>query len=292
MKCLITGINGVVGSNLASILHETHGWDILGTGSSPSARANYFKADLTDPHATLKASEAIGQCDIVLHCAALIDMKRSPTDLFTVNVIGSLNALAMAKNIGARTFINISSIPVIGRIVQRPITESHPCAPTTVYHLSKLQAEQALTLAAAPEINVVNLRIPSPVGLNMPERTILPILLARARRNEEITLTGDKKRRQNYLDLRDLAHAVANSAERTITGTYNIASSHSVNNIELAQAILKATANQSVLTDKTDDSSDYIEDWNVDCAKAYRDFNYTSRHTIADSIDWLLTCAT
>lgn len=289
MKCLITGINGVVGANIASTLRETYGWEVMGLGSSQKTDDYYFRADLTNKNDVTRVSKEINSCDIVVHCAAIIDFKCDPADLFKTNVIGSINAVEIAKNINAKNFINISSIPVIGRILEVPITEPHICAPSTGYHLSKLHGEQVVDFYSGSEIETVSLRIPSPVGIGMPARSFLPIILGQALRNEDIKIIGDKRRRQNFLDLRDLAHAVVNVFEKNnVRGIYNIAARKPISNLDLALAILKQSNSKSRLLDLTEESSGYFEDWNVDCTKAHKDFGYAPKYEIFDSIDWIL----
>lgn len=294
MRCLITGINGVVGTNLANILSQNYAWDIIGLGSSVSSiHKKYYKADLTRKDEIDRVVSELKTCDIVVHCAAIIDLQCDPVDLVNTNVIGSLNALRLSKSIQAKQFIHISSIPVIGKILSLPITESHVCIPNTIYHLSKLQAEQVIDQTSGEAIHSVSLRIPSPVGLRMPERSILPILMGRALRNEEIKITGDKKRRQNFLDLRDLAQAIVHIAELlNVRGVYNIASETPVSNIDLAHAIVKKTNSKSQILNLTQENTGYYEDWNVDTAKAKTDFNFQAQYGINDSLDWIINRGT
>jgi nucleoside-diphosphate-sugar epimerase len=289
MRCLITGIGGVVGSNVGSILKQHYGWEIIGLGSSVSGKESYVRADLSQTNDIERASEIIGLADIVIHCAALLDNKRDPTDLFSTNVIGSINALKLAKNLKSCHFINISSVPIIGNIVDTPITESHICRPTTGYHLSKLHAEQVIDFYTSSTMSVLSLRIPSPVGLGMPLRSIFPIVLNQALTNQDIKLIGDRRRRQNYLDLRDLTQAIYKiSSLENLRGVYNIAAKDSVSNLELAEAIVRKVKSKSVIVDEMESSSVYIEDWTVDFQKAKSRFGYSPEYGISDSVDWIL----
>lgn len=290
MNCLITGINGVVGTNLANILSQTRAWNIIGLGSSDATmHKQYHKVNLADKRDTDRVASELVACDLVIHCAAIIDMKRDPVDVMTTNVIGTLNALNLSRHIKAKQFINISSIPVIGKILSLPITEAHACAPTTMYHLSKLHAEQVINLSGGDEMNAVSLRIPSPVGLGMPERSLLPIMLGRALRNEDITITGAKKRRQNFLDLRDLAQAIIHIAASMKTrGMYNIASETPIGNLDLARMVVERTNSSSKIQDLTQECSGYYEDWDVDTCKAKTDLTFEAQYGIKESLDWII----
>lgn len=291
MRVLITGINGVVGGNLAAILGANPtAWHIEGLGSSAtSAHEPYHHVNLTDKNVIDKSASALGAFDMVIHCAAIIDMKYDPAAMMATNVIGTLNALHLAKQIGAKQFINISGSTVIGKILALPITELHPCAPTTMYHLSKLHAEQAAALYPADGMQVISLRIPSPVGLNMPPRNLLPILLDRALKNETIQISGSKTRRQNFLDLRDLAKAIITiSNHSNISGVYNIAAASPISNLGLARIIVDCTKSQSAIIDMTEEGSD-IEDWDIDTSKAKADFGFEARYDITQTLDWVIS---
>jgi len=289
MKCLITGVNGVVGSNLATLLSNQYSWEISGLGASLSTYIPYHRMDLTKSDDIQRVSDEIGTCNIVIHCAALIDNKRASSDLFLTNVIGTLNAQRIAANIGATSFINISGVTVVGNIQIKPISESHPCKPLTGYLLSKLHAEEAIALYSNTENRTISLRIPSPVGLKMPERNFLPIVLGQAIRNEEIRITGDSRRRQNFLDMRDLASAIVRaSGTPHLNGIYNIAAHKPTTNLELAHTIVKHTGSHSHISDLTKEQHGYFEDWDIDCSKAKRDFGFNPSFTVNDSIEWIV----
>lgn len=290
MRCVITGIKGLVGSNLASLLKSFYGWDIVGIGSSERDSEGYIKADISNKKEVISASEKINGADVVIHCAAIIDNRRDSVKILSVNHGGTINALTLAKETGASVFINISTIQVIGLIIEKPITEDHLCSPLTYYHLSKLQAEEAIDLLCPHNIFSVSLRIPSPVGMNMPMRTILPIFLHQALNNEQITLTGDKRRRQNFLDLRDLTKAIHSLCNvGNIKGIYNIASRQPESDFDLANIIALEAGSKSVVTDDSKVNFDeYYEDWDISCKKAYDDFGFAAEFKITESIRWVM----
>lgn len=287
MRCLITGSRGLVGSNLSSILSSQYGWDIVGLGSSGVDEKKYFKADIADREVMSSVTKKIGPVDIVIHCAALVDMNADPVEIFRTNILGSLNVLALCKAMGGRKFVNLSSVPVVGRIHHTPITEDDICSPLTGYHLSKLQAEQILEMYAGEGMDCVSFRIPSPLGVHMPLRSIFPVLLNNALENKPIRLTGDSRRLQDFLDLRDLAAAVVAVSRNKVRGVYHIASGRGVGNLELANEIIKGTSSSSVIFNEMSTGSERAEEWLVNTDKACRDFGYRSNYTLADTIAWL-----
>jgi UDP-glucose 4-epimerase len=289
MNCLITGINGVVGSNLASLLSNNYNWDVHGVSLSSSLLKNFNIVDLRSKNQVDAISHEIEPKDIVIHCAGLINPKSHPSDLIATNVIGTINALNLAKKINAKKFINISGVTVIGEINSQPISELHICNPSSLYHLSKLQAEQIIDRFLHPGLDVVTLRLSSPVGLNMPKRNIFPILLDQALKNLDMKIFGHRQRRQNFLDIRDLARAIfLVCCKNGIKGTYNIGSGNAITNLELANKIRSLSKSTSKIIDLTDLNDAYYENWDIDLSKAYSDFEYKPEFNIDDTINWVI----
>lgn len=289
MNCLITGANGVVGSNISNILEHTYGWNIYRLLNSGFENENKFSADIRCTDALGLVVKKIRSVDVVVHCAAKLDNDTNSAELFDVNVVGSLNILGIAKKLGASHFINISSVPVIGLIKSTPITEEHICNPFTQYHLSKLHAEQALEINANNEIKLFNFRIPSPAGLNMPQRSILPVLIFKALNNKEIFLTGHANRRQNYLDVRDLVSAIELCTKSNSKGgVFNIASDTQYTNLELAEIIVETLGSSSKIMNKMVNDDLYYEDWLISIDKANKEFSYLPKFNVKDTIKWLV----
>lgn len=289
MRCVITGVNGVVGYNLKEILFHEFGWDIIGVGSGKTKRNERVSADISDSKQMDGLVNEIKDADIFIHCAAVIDSALPLKDLFSVNVLGAINAFNLSRKLGVSLFVNISSVPVIGNIVEKPITENHPCNPETPYHLSKLHGEEVLGLLSDFKTRVVNFRIPSPVGKHMHRRTIFPILLDQAAKGEMLTVMGDSRRKQNFLDVRDLARAVELASKSTsVEGVYNIAAGLAISNKELAEKIIAKTDSDSNIRDNMRYGlSEYFEDWDVSSSKAKKDFGYTPVFSLEDSITWV-----
>ena len=81
--------------------------------------------------------------------------------------------------------ILISGIPVIG-IPNNVITELTAVNPRTVYHVTKVFQELLLNQLNLKNstINVINLRIPSPIGPGQPVTSIVPVFLNQALKND------------------------------------------------------------------------------------------------------------
>lgn len=174
---------------------------------------------------------------------------------------------------------------MIGNPLEHPISEHHPLNPLTMYHATKLSAEYLLYQLAKYGTEVIILRIPSPIAPDMPEKTILPIFASRAFHGEIIEIYGKGSRRQNYLDVRDLAGVIEkNLAGCNITGVYNIASERTVSNKELAQLCINIAGSSSEIRiiDRPDPLDGQV--WDITCLKAKEQLGYYQRYPIEESI--------
>ena len=208
---LLTGSNGFVGQEIAKcIAGEGH---IIGLGRKTENQCpyveEYVSADLSKEGAldSLKGRKL----DVIIHVAANLNMAGDDAKVITDNCLGTFYLTRLAVETGCSRFIFISSLPVVG--TPKPdetgmITEKNLPHPETVYHASKLMGEHLVGLLNRQGIQSTSLRIPSPVGVGMSAKTILSVFLQCARNGETITLRGKGTRRQNYVDVRDIAQAV------------------------------------------------------------------------------------
>jgi nucleoside-diphosphate-sugar epimerase len=152
MKCVIIGAGGFIGRHLAR----------AGLARSGPARSGDVLAlDVAPPPDSSDAGFEIEACDAVAGDIALprgVDvvyyLAQSPfyrdfpahgDHLFAVNVVGALRAAAAAEEAGARLFCYASS----GTIYEpgfEPMAEDRPARRDHAYALSKVCAEEALSL--------------------------------------------------------------------------------------------------------------------------------------------------
>ena len=133
------------------------------------------------------------------------------------------------------------------------------------------------------------MRIPSPVGRNMPPRSIFPIFLEKIKRNETVTLTGDSNRKQNFLDIRDLSSFIYKaSLVDGVSGLFNVAAEKPYSNLELAETIISRIGSNSKILNDMVDSNTSLQSWDVSTRKAKKSFGYVAEHSLDETIDWIL----
>jgi UDP-glucose 4-epimerase len=293
MKILITGVNGFIGKHVIKYLKEYDCNNIHGIGRYDAFQGdmdiNYYKADITDYSSLLQVVEKIKKCDVIIHMAASINMSFDDQSIIDINYIGTYNVCKLAQMLSCQKIIYISSLPVIGKPLQLPITEEHPQQPESLYHITKLSGEYLVRLMKKNGIIPIILRIPSPIGAGMNSGTILPIFLNNALLDKEIVLYGKGMRRQNYIDVRDIAQAIYKSFVSHAEGLFNIASPSSISNYELAKECIKITNSKSIIRFNgiVDPQEDY--NWDISIENAKNVLGFQPEYMLADTVQWMLS---
>ena len=152
---LVTGAAGFIGSHLVDALLErgarVRAFDNLATGRkenlSPSAeRIEFLEADIRDAGACREACRGVS---VVFHQAALGSIPRSmkdPATSLAVNVGGTANVFAGARDAGVRRVVYASSSSVYGDSPRLPRTEGQEGDVLSPYALSKVMDEDLASL--------------------------------------------------------------------------------------------------------------------------------------------------
>jgi dihydroflavonol-4-reductase len=143
-RALVTGASGFIGSHLVRELVR-HGWQVRILSHTRTldwpAECEVFSGDITDP-ASLRGP--MGRVDTVFHLAAALGASPLDRQGFTrVNVSGTANLLAAARDHGAARVIHFSSAGVLGRVEPgKAADEATVCRPQDIYDRTKLEAER------------------------------------------------------------------------------------------------------------------------------------------------------
>lgn len=289
MKILVTGANGFIGSNLCGLLKKDN--EVIGIGTKENTEVSgieYHKMNIDSANFVTEIKDMIRSCDIIIHLAALIDKDNFNEKIIDVNCKGALNILKAAKALDVKTIIHASSVPIIGMPIDKPITEEHRTLPESLYHITKLAAERIIDMAINDGIKTVHLRIPSPIGIGMNRKTILPTMLKKCINNEQITIYGKGGRRQNYIDVRDICDAIIKVIQYDVNGIYNIASEESISNLELAKLCISISdSNSQIVFNGLEDPEENCS-WDISIEKAKRELMFEVSHSLVESIKNLL----
>ncbi|GAB5559122.1 MAG: SDR family oxidoreductase [Synoicihabitans sp.] len=278
MKVVITGDSGHVGGAIRQHL-VAEGKDVVGI-----SRRGEIPLDLGDAEFVSDLTQKVGQADAVVHCAAALSKGLTDIAVSRVNGIGTQNVIESAIRLGAQRLIYISGVPVIGHPVRLPIDEEHPVSPESAYHASKLFGEHLMNLANGEGLSTASLRVTSPIGPDTPAGRIFSVFVRDAMEDRALTLFGQGARRQNYIDVRDVASAVSRCLASDATGVFNVAGAESVSNRSLARCCIDTLGSESTIEFNGIPDPAENDVWEVSYQKANASFGYEPTHSLQASI--------
>lgn len=291
MRVLVTGSNGFIGKYITKTFSE-NGYEVVGVGLKKESNnpyiSRYFNWDMG--HEPIPEEILHTKVNCIIHAAASLDKTDDNIELIYSNCIGTFRVYELAKSISTESVILLSGVPILGLHCNQIIDEKTVPNPETMYHATKASQEFILNQLSKTGIRICSLRIPSPIGPGQPEKTIVPIFVRRAMNNEKIILSGKGTRRQNYVDVRDIADCISFLCKtRSEQGTFVIGSEKTVSNYELAELCIKLARSSSniVFNGKEDQSDD--DNWTIDCSKLKDEgfeLRYSIENTICDMIDF------
>jgi dTDP-glucose 4,6-dehydratase len=192
MRILVTGSDGFIGSHLVEELvkqgHEVRAFVFYNSFNSwgwldscdiaVKGKFEIFQGDIRDPNGV---REAIKDCDIVIHLAALIAIPfsyHSPDTYVSTNIAGTLNVLQAARDYGVKV-IHTSTSEVYGTAEFVPITENHPLKGQSPYSATKIAADQlAYSFYTSFDLPVTIIRPFNTYGPRQSSRAVIPTIIS------------------------------------------------------------------------------------------------------------------
>jgi nucleoside-diphosphate-sugar epimerase len=297
MRALVTGATGFIGNYLVLELRR-RGWDVVCMTRRPvetkDANIRCVQADLLQPAQLDGVLRSAVPVDSVFHFAALLPEVGTTIEQYLLaNCVATSRLLELAGEMGAKSFVYASSLPVIGTPEHLPITEEHSLRPKHPYHLSKLCGEMACEMARRMEKrNVSSLRITSPYGPGMVQNSVLPRFVSKALQSEEIHWMGSGSRAQNFVHVTDVVAAALLAAETDKPGLYNMGGSETTSMEELARLVTKLTpgTRSKVSASGQPDPEERCR-WEVDLTRAAAGLGYRPKvpleQGLGEYIEWM-----
>lgn len=244
-RILVTGADGFIGSHLTEELVRRGGdvrafvyynsfnsWGWL--DSSPKEildNLDVFTGDVRDPYGV---KEAVKNCDVVMHLAALIAIPysyHSPGAYVDTNIRGTLNILQAARELGVEKIIHTSTSEVYGTARFIPITEEHPLQGQSPYAATKIGADQiAFSFFRSFDTPVSIIRPFNTYGPRQSARAIIPTVITQIASGSRRIKLGHLHPTRDFNYVKDTVRGFLACAEseRSIGETINIGSNHEI----------------------------------------------------------------
>lgn len=224
-RALVTGINGFTGRYMAAEL-RANGYEVIGTGSQPSAAPDYHQVDLANGPG-LRALLAELQPDVIVHLAAIAFVGHGAADAFyQVNLIGTRNLLEAIAACGKapECVLIASSANVYGNVSEGMLDEQTPPAPANDYAVSKLAMEYMARLWC-DRLPIVITRPFNYTGVGQAENFLLPKIVSHFQRKAPAIELGNLDVWRDFSDVRAVVRAYRGLIEaRAVGQTVNVSS--------------------------------------------------------------------
>ena len=304
MNILITGVAGLVGSNVAKSLYNENviGVDNLSGGYKDNVpdSVKFIKKDCMDI-----TEDDIFEVDTVFHaaCTPYEGLSVFSPHTITQNTYGiSTKLLVASANAGVKKFIFTSSMARYGTQDQIPFTESMTPKPQDPYGIAKYAFEQTLSQLSDVygfEYTILvphNIVGPGQVYTD-PYRNVAGIMINRMLQGKQPIIYGDGSQMRSFSDIRDIVDPI----KKVIYGNFNREvinigpDENYISIIELASMIAKEL-NFKLDPIFLEDRPKEVRFANCSADKSKRLLGYEQKislsKTIKDMIDWVSTRGT
>jgi UDP-glucose 4-epimerase len=235
MRVLVTGGAGFIGSHTVDAL-VARGEDVVvvddlshGVERNLNPKARFVRLDIRS--AELGELVKRERPPVIAHLAAQVSVSRSvrePEVDAEINVLGSLNVIVAAVDIGARVVFASTGGALYGDTGRLPTPEDHPTWPVSPYGIAKLSVEhylhgfaveRGLSYAALRYANVYGPR-QDPHG----EAGVVAIFSRALVEGRAPLIHGPGTDTRDYVHVRDIVAANLLALDSTGTGHFNVGS--------------------------------------------------------------------
>ncbi|MGC9114338.1 MAG: NAD-dependent epimerase/dehydratase family protein [Candidatus Micrarchaeia archaeon] len=246
MKVVIFGASGFVGRNLVPKLIE-NSFEVVGSGSREKPAdltCEYVQCDVRDKQ---KVEGIVRGADFVVHLAAgnLRESMQDPLKDAETTILGSLNILEVCVKHKIKKIIFASTGAVYDVKNDEPVTEETPCKPHSPYAISKLAVENYLRFYHEKHgLNYVVFRLFNVYGPGQSASggSLIPVVIDKISKGEEITIFGDGNATRDYVFVGDVCDCFVEALKREDIKNdfFNLASGYSASVKKIISAAEKA----------------------------------------------------
>lgn len=312
-RILVTGGAGFIGSNfIRLILSERKDWivtnfdaltyagnleNLKGADSAPAYR--FVKGDIGNRD---QVKELFADSfDLVVNFAAESHVDRSvlsAAEFIRTNVTGTMNLLEESRNRGVGRFLQISTDEVYGDLAdirENSFSERTPLNPSSPYSASKASADMlAMSYRRTYSMPVLITRCSNNYGpYQFPEK-LIPLVIYKAFRNENIPVYGDGMNIREWIYVEDHCRGILNVLENGAEGSvYNIGSAQEMTNLAIIKTILDIMSKPHDLIMFVKDRPGHDRRYAIDSSKIESELSFKCLNSFEDGIrktvDWYLS---
>jgi dTDP-glucose 4,6-dehydratase len=307
MKLFVTGGAGFIGSNfIRHVLQSDANYSVLNydkltyaanlanlSSVAKDPRYRFAKGDICDAGAV---EVAMRGCDAIVHFAAESHVDRSiyePTPVIETNVTGTFVLLQIARRIGIKRFVHISTDEVYGDLSPGMFAnEKSPLKPSSPYSASKAAADLlVLSFVRTYGVPAVVTRSSNNYGPRQFPEKFLPLMITNALVGKPLPIYGDGMQQRDWLHVDDNCSGIMAVLERGRIGEiYNIGGVEIEENLAMAKRILRTMGKPETLLAFVKDRPGHDRRYALDCSKAEEELGWKRQISLDEglrrTIEW------
>ncbi len=236
------------------------------------------------------AKQLLKLADVVVNFAAETHVDRSilnPDQFIKTDVYGTYILLEAARESKKLIkFVHVSTDEVYGAAHEKSFSESDPINPRNPYSASKAAADRlvyAYNQTYGLPVNIV--RPSNNFGPYQYPEKLIPVMILKALRDEQLPVYGNGKQIRDWLYVRDTAKAIELVVEKGAIGeVYNIAGGNEKENIWIVHSILNHLNKPSSLIKYVKDRPGHDVRYSLDDSKIRKELGYSETETLEERL--------
>ena len=284
MRILVTGGAGFIGShlvrrllaneqdrvvNLDALRYSGNLENLADVAGHP--HYSFVQGDICDTVTVEKVFNEY-RAEVVINCAAETHVDRSildPGGFARTDVLGTGVLLEQARKAGVTRFLQVSTDEVYGSIERGHSKEDDSLAPRSPYSASKAGGDLlVLSYWSTYRLPVLITRGSNTYGPNQYPEKFIPLCITNAIDDQPLPLYGDGRYRRDWLSVFDHCAAIEHVLRHGEPGNiYNIGGGHELENLSLAEGILKNLGKPRSLIRFVQDRPGHDRRYAVDCSR-------------------------
>lgn len=275
-KILVVGGAGFLGSHLCEELLKKNCsvecWDDLSTGSVRNIENlrkiknfKFLQRDILDPHLPTSNLPGFDRIFNLASPASPEIYQKNPIRTFKVNVLGTLNALELARKNSSK-FLQASTSEIYGDPLRSPQDEGYwgnvnPIGYRSCYDEGKRAAETLTTdFNRTYSVPTKIVRIFNTYGPRMDQNDgrVVSNFICQALQGQNLTVYGDGAQTRSFCFVDDLIAGIVKMSESDdeVTGPVNLGNPAEFSILELAEKVISVTKSKSSIIFKPLPSDD------------------------------------